>query len=440
MNIKKRTNMKTQRHPIDDLFRKSLGDISVRPSEERRSALLDDLDARVATRRRRGRWLTGIGLILIAGMLATGVYLLQDDSPDHSKVTQGNSINELHALPSDISSREPLSSGKDETLPEDELPAFTQPGSTQPKSVINTSSSEINQISAETEYISIETQSIVSENNVHILTIPTIPTGLLQLSGQAEPDLNLKIFIHPVPEAPTKKAKQPRRSLAIKPGAWYTPEWMFNTLDGNKFVNNFGLEGTLSFGPYSVRTGAGLSITRGSNETAVTTQEYIGTYKLLDSITFKWDPVHYEMLPTYFFTPTELFDTTSHLYYYSMIREYTYLQVPLILGYDFVRGNRFSAGFRVGPILSVLLKTTNLTPAYDPGRDKIILVNNITPERISLNWQLMGGINFSYRLYKQWSLNLEPEFRYYFNSVYEKSGFSTKPWSVGIRTAIIYEF
>lgn len=432
--------MKTQRHPIDDLFRKSLGDISVRPSEERRTALLDDLDARVATRRRSGRWLTGIGLFLVAGMLATGAFLLQNDSPDQSAGTQVSSITGQHAILADLSSAEPSSSVKEESLPEDELPAFTQPVSTQLKSVIAASSSEINQISKETEYISTETQRIVSENKVHILTIPTIPTGLLQLSGQEEPDLNLKIFSHPVPDAPTKKAKQNPRSLAIKPGAWYTPEWMFNTLDGNKFVNNFGIEGTLSFGPYSVRTGAGLSITRGSNETAVTTQEYIGTYKLLDSITFKWDPVHYEMLPTYFFTPTELFDTSSHLYYYSMVREYTYLQVPLILGYDFVRGNRFSAGFRVGPILSVLLKTNNLTPAYDPGRDRIIMVNNITPERISLNWQLMGGINFSYRLYKQWSLSLEPEFRYYFNSVYEKSGYSPKPWSVGIRTAIIYEF
>ena len=77
---------------------------------------------------------------------------------------------------------------------------------------------------------------------------------------------------------------------------------------------------------------------------------------------------------------------------------------------------------------------------YDPGKDRIVTINNITPDRIHLNWQAIGGINVSFRLSGRFSIEVEPEVRYYFNSVYESSELTKKPWSVGIRTAFIIKF
>jgi hypothetical protein len=120
-----------------------------------------------------------------------------------------------------------------------------------------------------------------------------------------------------------------------------------------------------------------------------------------------------------------------------MEREYTYLQIPLILGYDFYDKNWFSLGMRFGPVLSLLIKTRELTSAYDAGKDLILTVNNITPDRIHLNWQAMAGINASFHLSRRFIFELEPNLRYYFDSVYEKSGTSDKPWSIGIRASIM---
>jgi hypothetical protein len=50
---------------------------------------------------------------------------------------------------------------------------------------------------------------------------------------------------------------------------------------------------------------------------------------------------------------------------------------------------------------------------------------------------VMGGICGSFALTRKLSFEMEPEVRYYFNSVYEKSDVSTKPWSAGIRAALM---
>jgi hypothetical protein len=85
----------------------------------------------------------------------------------------------------------------------------------------------------------------------------------------------------------------------------------------------------------------------------------------------------------------------------------------------------------------VLLKTEVLSDNYDPGKNKIILINRIAPERIQTNWQILGGFNATYHFSKRLGIELEPEIRYYFNSVYEKSDNDKKPWSVGIHAAFI---
>ena len=92
-------------------------------------------------------------------------------------------------------------------------------------------------------------------------------------------------------------------------GAHYSPEWMFNTLEGDKYVNNFGFEGTFRFGRYSVRTGVGLSITKGTNELAIGYNDFLGTYQDLDSIKFAWDDRHYYLLPTYYTSDQDVWDS-----------------------------------------------------------------------------------------------------------------------------------
>ncbi len=226
----------------------------------------------------------------------------------------------------------------------------------------------------------------------------------------------------------------------ISIGISYTPEWMFNTLEGTKFVNNFGIEGTYHFGRFSIRTGAGLSIAKGAHELVVEYNDFLGAYNKLDSIGFIWnEPVHNYTTKMYL-SPQEVFDSIMKLDYAKVVKRYTYLQVPMIMGYDFWQSDRISMGIRTGPIMSVLIATKQLSAAYDPGTKRIISMNDIAPEQISLNWQVMAGINTSIRLTRELNFEVEPSVRYYFNSIYEKPVNNTKPWSISLRAAFVVKF
>ncbi|MCX6278341.1 MAG: hypothetical protein NT004_09615 [Bacteroidetes bacterium] len=215
---------------------------------------------------------------------------------------------------------------------------------------------------------------------------------------------------------------------------------MFNTLEGGKFVSNFGVEGIFNYGPFSIRTGAGLSIAKGTNELTVEYNDFLGAYNKLDSMDFRWnDPTH-EYVPTFYMSRQDVYDSLMKLDYPKVVKRYTYLQIPLIFGYDFWNNETFSVGFRVGPLLSVLLESKQLSAEYDPGKNRIIRINDISPGQVSLNWQAMAGINGSIILNKTLKFEIEPCLRYYFNSVYEKPVNNAKPWSVGVRAALIFKF
>ena len=223
-------------------------------------------------------------------------------------------------------------------------------------------------------------------------------------------------------------------------GLYYTPEWMFNTLEDTKFINNFGLEGTVQYGRFSVRTGVGISVGKGTHEVVVEYNDFLGSYNKLDSMDFTWnDPIH-NYVPTMYISKQDVWDSLMKLDYAKVVKRYTYLQIPLILGYDFWQSERVAMGFRTGPVLSVLLTSRQLSEVYDPGSKKIISVNDIAPDQINLNWQIMAGINTTFLLSKKLRFEVEPSVKYYFNSVYEKPVNNTKPWSVGIRAAFVVDF
>jgi hypothetical protein len=220
----------------------------------------------------------------------------------------------------------------------------------------------------------------------------------------------------------------------------YTPEWMFNTLEEEKFVNTLGIEGIFTIGNYSVRTGLGLSITKGTNELVVEYNDFLGSYNKLDSMHFSWNGAIQDYIPSYYMSNQDVWDSLMKLDYPKVVKRYSYLQIPLILGYDFFHNGKFSLGFRTGPLVSILIYSKQLSEDYDPGKKKVIQINNITPEQVSLNWQFMGGINASVKLSENLRFEIEPMAKYYFNSVYEKSEITQKPWSVGVRAALIIKF
>lgn len=230
----------------------------------------------------------------------------------------------------------------------------------------------------------------------------------------------------------------PRSSKQLSVGLQYTPEWMFNTVDQkSKYVHNLGLEASYRIERYSIRTGIGLSIAQGVSEIAYEYHNYLSTYKRLDSIKFTFDAQNHKVNPEYYLSDQDLFDTAKSTNVSYIEKRYTYLQLPLILGYDVIQSKRTTLGLRAGPMLSILIHEKESEDTYDPGKDLVLNVNNLTPDRVKTNWQAVLGINASYRINRRFGFEIEPQFKYYFNSVYEKASTTQKPYALEVRAALL---
>jgi hypothetical protein len=468
--------MEKRNHPVDDLFRDVMRGHTLRPSDGAREAFLREA-ATVAPSRKPGKkWflLTVIGIIVIMG--GNGIYLglnsgkknpvslrketssptgtraassnVQKISPATSQDisnTRGNTaslstVNSSSLNSSSIQTTKPVTSVKEnshknqriqnitEPIKAEEVQNPVHPADDEPVQVTSQPASPSSSTSAISAQSTSPTPVVAAVNNQELDSVETI---VKNISPESEIDKQQE-----TPTTRDKTKENPSyKKWNISAGIYYTPEWMFNIIEGDKFVNSFGAEGVFRFGNYSVRTGVGLSITKGTNELLIGYNDYLGSFRKLDSASFKWNPQHSGLVPTFYLSEKDVYDSLVKIASAKIIKRYTYLQVPLILGYDFLRNEKFSLGLRAGPILSVLLETKQLTGEYDPGKNRVVSMNQIAPERIQTNWQLSGGINVSVNLSKNIELDLEPEVRYYFNSVYEKPGLNKKPWSAGIRVA-----
>lgn len=111
-----------------------------------------------------------------------------------------------------------------------------------------------------------------------------------------------------------------------------------------------------------------------------------------------------------------------------------YLEVPVNLRYTLLDGN-----FKIqllGGMSTNLLVNNYVTMEADGVTKEIGYLANVR----NVNYSGNAGIGFVYHFLGQLSLNVEPRFRYYLNSVNDASLPSTHPYTFGIYTGINYFF
>jgi len=233
-------------------------------------------------------------------------------------------------------------------------------------------------------------------------------------------------------------SRRPRNRSDMSLYLYYRPELVCNIIDGEKLMHSYGVEYQTRFfnGKYLLGTGVGLMQSKGYYEYAIDYKEFLGNYQKLDYITFNWNPENFIMQHTCHTTEQVVFDTLVKTNYTRIYRNFVYLQVPLIMGYDLIHKEGYSLGLRFNPILSILLSKKAVNLNYEAGKNQVIQINRITTDRVRTNWQLATGINYSRKLSGSLLLEIEPRFIYYFNSVYEKSDNSSSPLGFSVRVAI----
>jgi hypothetical protein len=462
--------MKKYNHPIDDFFREVLTDHQMAPSEAAKKAFLRDV-MKADLAEKKGRK----GLILLSAFLAlvcAGIIMWAVSSSSQSKQDPTGQLSKQQ-LPAQTPSGQPVTVQNPEAQPawetenpkslnETEKPHILTPSSFtdtvvsgqndktvapafQSSYAVGTATAEQSVIPEHSPEISLaDDRNQIENKTIEASLAPGIAPAnpFLPDTGSAQILKKTDSLVIPVTGTKEKKQEAAVKSSKLSPsiGVYYTPEWKFNTLEGTKFVNNFGIEGTFHFGRFSVRTGAGLSIAKGTNELIVEYNDFLGAYNKLDSMDFTWNGQAHKYIPTMYISQENVWDSLMKLEYAKVIKRYTYLQIPLVMGYDFWQTDRISIGVRVGPVLSILLASKLLSAPYDPGKKRIISINDIAPEQVSLNWQAMAGLGASIRLTNSLQFEVEPSVKYYFNSVYEKPVNNAKPWSIGVRAAFVVKF
>lgn len=111
-----------------------------------------------------------------------------------------------------------------------------------------------------------------------------------------------------------------------------------------------------------------------------------------------------------------------------------YLEIPLNLKYSVI--DRTFELQLVGGMSTNFLVNNTVTAQTGSGREEIGYVSNLN----SVNYSGNAGIGMIYHFQSNFSLSLEPRFRYYLNSVNDNTLPSTRPYTLGIYTGINIRF
>ena len=219
------------------------------------------------------------------------------------------------------------------------------------------------------------------------------------------------------------------------------PEITFHNTGSPTTQWNFWTNLRLSYhiSRFSVSTGAGLGY-------AFDDGIYRIEYKSNDSTGYFYNVVSYSVNPanheiTYNTVSQTVYDSVTHIADDRARNRYTYIQIPLLFGYQLFETNRLSLTIQGGPAVSFYLGKKESEPVIDYPNARIIRIDNTTPSRLKTNWQLWLNLTLEYRLTRQFSLFAEPYYKYYFQPMLQQENTSaTNPSAFGLGVGLQFNF
>jgi hypothetical protein len=447
----------------DDQLKSMLDGVLFNPDEKQKELFINNAGKlRSKNKKRRAIWILSslIALVSITTLLylvlltpknvGTGIVKNQNDQNIATPINHKNNSESI----SDHQDKTPSLTYPQTNTHNDQLAKYIKTNNQITELKIETEISTPSNIINNNNVSSPETEPTIQNLFETIENIPNFKVDIVEKINNYEPIIENKVneirdtFHHPIIENQIGKSNnnytdkkseyaQIIDDWNIYVSLFYRPEIIYNIIDNDKYIHNAGLEFTFHpFNPrYVVRTGFGISLSQGFYEYQIDYNKYLGSYNKLDSVSFSLASNGFNLIPQYYFSNQDVYNQDLNSYFTKVYRKFIYLQIPLELGYDFYKKESFTMGFRTGPTLSLLMNQQSSQLLIDESKDKIIQINQITPERIAANWQYMIGFNMSKSI-GRFIFEMEPRFAYYFNSVYEKGDQTQSPYSFNIRLAI----
>jgi hypothetical protein len=221
-----------------------------------------------------------------------------------------------------------------------------------------------------------------------------------------------------------------------------SPELSVYRNNGQYTESNFWLNTGVTYhiGKFSIQTGVGLGYIFDQGD-------YRVNYKSKDSIGYFTSIISFIVTPgnkiIYTTKDIAVYDSVEHVADNRAISRYTYLQIPVLLGYELFESNRFSIGIKAGPSISFLIASKEAAPFIDYPNATLIRVDNNSLTRVKMNWEIQAIIDIEYKLPKNFSIYADPSYKHYFKpfEMQESTLSAAKdPYSVGIEIGIRLDF
>jgi len=229
------------------------------------------------------------------------------------------------------------------------------------------------------------------------------------------------------------------RRASWQMGVFFTPEVIFYPDDSipNRRAYTFEVTGKWVKSDFFVESGLGFSFSSDDGRYAIDYEKFLGSYDDVYNVTFDTTEGG-DLVPVYHSNIVNVYDSISEFKVDQTKNKYTYLQIPVYIGFQ-KEVNRFGWFIKAGPVLSLLVHEN--IPAPDAGSDKIVDIDQQMPGRVNTNWQLAFSAGINYQLSRKVSLAIEPTFKYYLNSQYQRKYITTQhPYSFGLRTGLLFNF
>ena len=216
---------------------------------------------------------------------------------------------------------------------------------------------------------------------------------------------------------------------------------MYYPATTDQFTWSADLSLGLTAGRFYFETGIGYQDVREKGSYTIEFRSYdsVGYYNSVQS--FEVNPLNPDEI-LYKTEEVTVFDSITHFSPASPTYSYTYLNIPLSLGYKVLQKDRLTVGVETGIRFSWLMNSNHDVVAFSYPESTHVRTYDQTPGRVNMNlsWQIAGRLD--YRILRSMSVSVKPVFTKYLNSIYDtRSGYrNTKPYSMGIQVGIYYGF
>ena len=230
-----------------------------------------------------------------------------------------------------------------------------------------------------------------------------------------------------------------KRNASWQVGAFFTPEVSFFNDDSipNQRRYTFDVTARWKKNEFFVESGLGISFSNDDGKYAIDYEQFLGSYDDVYNVTFDTTQGG-DIIANYHTNEVNVYDSISKYKVDQTQNQYTYLQIPVYIGFH-RQMDRFGWFIKGGPILSLMMNRN--IPEPDAGYNRIIGLDQQMAQRVDIHWQMALSMGITYQLSEKVSIALEPTFRYYLNSQYERTYITTRhPYSLGLRTGLLFNF